>query len=298
VDKRIRRRIVRKAQVGALSVAVLAGSIGGFAALARVWTGHERNTADAGPTAAPTQVADPTTTESVPAGTDIGLNFELCDVRVLKHVDFLGDETDETAWTGAPVTEAGRCSNQTDDRYVVAVDFTGDALADDVWRALEHCFLCEPYAATDLDGDGDDELIVLESGGTTPRFDLFDLDPMDEQARIRPVTVAPPGDAAAGFPAGDAAHIVTGGDEGFTGFVSCEGYPDDPRIVVAWADGPVDGPGADWRDTHVARLILEDGVVRVVQSSNDRARTDADLVYPFGVDDAACGVDWNPSTAL
>ncbi len=244
--------------------------------------------------AEPTRTGEPIASESPSPGEDIGLALRLCDVRTLKHVDFFGDGTDGTAWTGAPVNEAGRCPHRPDGVFAVAADYTGDGVADDAWGTLWYCFMCEPYAATDLDGNGDDELIVLESGSTTPRFQLFDLVSRDVGARLAPIVIAPPGDARAGFPAGDPARITTGGDEGFSGYVSCEGYPERPEIVVAWADGPVEGPGSRWRDVHVARLVVEDGTVKVVESSNDRAASDATLPSPFGTDNKACGVDWNP----
>jgi hypothetical protein len=294
VEKKIRRRFVRRTARAVLSIGVVAITALGFLGLTRVF---ERPTnPPAGVTSPPrsTPTQGPAPTEPPLPGRDIGLPVNLCGVQTLIHVHFLGEGKDGTAWTGAPVDDAGRCPTTTEDTYVVAADLTGDGVADDVWRALEHCFMCEPYAAADLDGDGEDELVVLENGGTTPRFDLFDVRSSAGEIRLRPIVVAPPGDARTGFPAGEPAHIVTGGDEGFSGYVSCERYPQRPEIVVAWADGPIDGPGFEWRDVHVARLVIEDGVAHVVDSSNDRAASDADLAYPFGTDNVACGLDWNP----
>jgi hypothetical protein len=235
----------------------------------------------------------PTATESTEPGRDVGLAFNLCDVQVLKNVDFLGDGTDGTAWSGAPLSESGRCPIDRPNTYVVAVDLDGDGGADDAWEPLEYCFECQPYAAVDLDADGNDELVVLTSGGTTPRYDLFDVRTTDAGARLEPIRIIEPGDAEAGFPAGDIAGVNTGGDEGFRGYVACRNYPTAPEIVVGWADGPVDGPGSDVRQVHIATLVVEAGLARVVSSDYFERPTGETLPYPFGTDNRGCGVNWN-----
>lgn len=245
------------------------------------------------PTTASTQAVEPSVTQSPEAGEDIGLASRVCDLEILDHIDFLGDGTNGTAWTGAEVSD-GRCPQRPDASHLVAVDYTGDGVADDGWRSLEYCVFCRPYAATDLDGDGSDELIVLAQEGTTPEFDLFDVRPIDGQPRLRPITVAAPGDADAGFPANEAVRIWTGGDEGFSGVVQCEGYPERPEVIVGWADGPVDGPGSDMREVHITRLRLEGGAMRVLESQSSTQPSADPLPYPFGTDGKTCGVDWNP----
>ena len=226
-------------------------------------------------------IATPTTEP----GRDVGLSFNLCYIRTLGHVD-VGDGTIGTAWTGA--VAGGSCTEA--DEYVLAVDATGDGRADEVWRSFKYCFRCRPYAATDLDGDGDEEIIVLTVAGTTPRFEFFDLRRTTSAFDLQRITTAPPGDRDAGFPAGEATGITVGGDEGFSGFVACEHYPDAPEIVVGWADGPVDG---SWREVHMARLVVRGGLALVLASSSERVAADASLGFPFGTDNRACGVDWN-----
>ncbi len=110
----------------------------------------------------PTPTSEPTVSPSAePAGRDIGLAFDLCDVQQLTGIDFLGDGTMGTAWTGNKTTSEGACPGIDDDRYGVAVDFTGDGVADS-WsgETIEHCTGCEPFKAADLNVDGNEELIV------------------------------------------------------------------------------------------------------------------------------------------
>jgi len=168
---------------------------------------------------------------------------------------------------------------------------TGDGLADAWWGPLEHCFVCEPYDATDLDADGDEELVVLAQGGSVAGLVLFSVQPGPE---LRPVTVAPPGHRAAGLLPGRSLSILVGGDEGFTGAVGCEGYPEAPVMVIAWANHPVEGPGSDTFEVHVTRLVLQDdGTARVVDASDSEQPVGDPLPFPFGSRGPACGVDFD-----
>lgn len=249
--------------------------------------------APSGATGEPSQ--DPSAAGSARAGRDIGLGLRLCDLETLRHVDLLGDGSAGIAWTGAPVTDAGRCPRRTMNTYVVAVDLTGDGLADTASGPLEDCFMCRPYAATNLDwSDGADELIVLESGTTTPRFSFFDVRTGGTEPRLRPILVGAESSSENGFPEGDVLHITTGGDEGFSGFVGCKNHPAKPEIYVGWADGPVDGTGSDVRDAHFARLIVQSGEARVLDAEGFSVPVGDALPYPFGTNNVACGVDWNP----
>jgi WD40 repeat protein len=244
-----------------------------------------------GATPAPNHAASPV----APSGRDIGLAFRLCHLETLTGIDLASDGTEGTAWTGLPVKDAGECIDRTKDSYVVAVDVDGDGRADDAWSALEYCLECRPYAAADLDGDGVDELIVLESGGSTPRYELFEVRTSPDGSRLRPIVVGTEAAPRDGFPAGDPVRLVVGGDEGFSGFVGCKGYPDRPEIFVGWADGPVDGPGSDVREVHLVRFVVEDGRARVLDAEAFTRPTGETLPYPFGTDNVACGVNWNPA---
>jgi hypothetical protein len=292
VEKKVRRGILRRVETGILAIVVVLGSVTSLVLLLRAFEGGTTPRAPSATSSVPAPTA--TETPTPPPGQNIGLAFNLCDVRTLNHVDVLGDGVDGTAWTGAPLTAAGRCPRQQPDAYVVAVDVTGDDRADDVWGTLRYCFECEPYAAIDLDGDGDQELIVLESGGTTPQYDVFDVREVDGRPRLRPVVVEPPGDSEAGFPAGKMLQVTVGGDEGFSGRLACEGDVRHPTLVAAWTWAPVDGPGSQTEEAHVAVIVVKDGSARVVESSNTTQPSGDDVPSSVANGYQACGIDWYP----
>ncbi len=243
------------------------------------------------PAGAPSPAVEPRPSLDDGLGRDVGLPFRLCHVEGLRGIDLMGDGTEDTAWTGAPLREDGSCPEGFEET-IVAVDVTGDGLADAWWGPLEHCVMCEPWDATDLDADGDEELVVLAQAASTPQFLLFSVRPGPELA---PVTVAAPGHGPAGLRPGEPLSIWTGGDEGFQGTVACEGYPEDPVLVVAWAYHPVEGPGSGTEEVHVARLALQpDGTVRVVDAIDTTQPVGDPLPPPFGSDGRACGVDLQP----
>jgi hypothetical protein len=246
------------------------------------------------PSETPTSEATPT--ETTEPGTDIGLGFPVCNVTALERIDFLGDGVDGTAWTYAKQAADGSCPDRSyDGRFFLAVDFTGDGLADDSWGPFEYCGGCEPYGALDLNADGADELAVLAQWGSTPQYLLFSVRPNAEGTpSLRPISVAAPGAPAAELAPGEPLDFWTGGDEGFQGAVACEGYPDDPVLVIAWSRHPIEGSGSDVYDAHITRLSLEsDGLLHVLSEANFTQPVDEPLPPPFGSDSRACGLGFN-----
>ena len=211
----------------------------------------------------------------------------------LDGVDFLGDGTFGIAWVGTRMLGNGSCPEQEGPRAVVAADFHGDGIAD-AWTGIDQCVGCQPWATTDLDANGADELVVLLQGGTTPQYGFYHAVPegRPRSSGIYPVFVAAPGATDAGFPGNQPMTIWAGGDEGYSYAVRCEGYPDDPVLVVASSYRPVD---TDVSEIHVTRLRLETSTDLVqaefvVIESTSPAEADED----FGGDAKACGVDFNP----
>ena len=246
--------------------------------------------------------ASPETTES-PApglvGTDIGLEFRLCDVQRLAGIDFFGDDSRGTAWTGSPLKESGKCSKAYDAPHVVAVDLDGDGSADS-FTDLPACTGCEPHDATDLGGDGTQELLVLLQFGSTPQYGLFDVVPegLPRSAGVYPVFVDPPGARRAGLPPGEPITLSAGGDEGSSAAVRCEGYPDTPELVLAWSSYSISDAEADPNATeefHLTRLRLDEpgpeaaSFVVVDSTSTERPYGEP---LPFETPPHACGVDW------
>jgi hypothetical protein len=240
----------------------------------------------------PTQAPSPTESTSPEIGRDIGLAFPVCDVSRVGGIDLLGDGTAGSAWTATPVTDDGRCKKGIEDSYLVAVDVTGDGLADATW-SLKYCFFCEPLGATDFDGDGDDELVVLTQGGSVPGYSVFSAPrAADGSVDIEPVSVADPGNPEGDLRAGKPLRIWAGGDEGFGAAVACEGYPEDPVLVVAWSNHPVEGPGSETTEVHVTRLVLRDGAFHVVDALNTEQPTEDPLPEVFSSSGEACGLEF------
>jgi hypothetical protein len=185
--------------------------------------------------------------------------------------------------------ENGSCPQQVESDAVVAADFNGDGFADSWWGGIEYCLFCMPWDAADLDADGDEELVVLESSSSTPSY-LVLTARVDSagQPQLRPVAVAPPGDDVARLPAGDPLRITTGGDEGFSGWVRCEGFPTAPVLVLTWRDHPIEGTTME---VHETKLVLqEDGAAHITETNDYSAPVGTPIP---GVSDApACGVDW------
>ena len=232
-------------------------------------------------------------------GVDVGLGTRLCDVQRLGGIDFFGDDTLGTAWTGSPVKEDGRCSRAYDAKHVVAVDHDGDGAADS-FSELPICTGCEPHDATDLGGDGTLELVVLLQFGSTPEYGIFDVVPdgLPRSAGVYPIVVEPPGARRAGLPPGDPVILWAGGDEGFSAAIRCEGYPQAPELTTVWSLFSIPEAESDPNATeefHETRLRLEEpdassaSFVVLETSSGERPVGEGTPLQPPA---RACGVVW------
>jgi hypothetical protein len=235
-----------------------------------------------------------------PGGVDVGLDTRLCDVQRLGGIDLFGEGPRGIAWTGSFAKAGGRCSRTDDAPHVVAVDIDGDGSADS-WADLPVCTGCEPYDATDLGGDGTNELVVLLQFGSTPQYGIYDVVPpgLARAAGVYPIVVDAPGAPAAGLPSGELAKLWAGGDEGFSAAIACEGYPQAPTLVVTWSLFSVteaEGDQTATEEFHLSRLRLVEGPssasFEVVSSQSEERPIDAEL--PFEQPDRACGVRWIP----
>jgi WD40 repeat protein len=199
-----------------------------------------------------------------PAGRDIGLGFNLCNLERLGGIDFLGDGTDGTAWTGTRVRSDGTCPpSGNDDRYGVAVDFTGDDLADS-WsgETIASCVMCAPFKATDLNGDGGDDLIVTLSYFSIMQYGLFTVMPVDAQPSVVPFRVGEPGHPQHALDAGDPFTFWVGGDAGSSDYFYCDRLPE---FWLTGTESPIDGGAGDvttWHETHVS--LGTDGIAHIL----------------------------------
>ena len=291
IRRRERRRIARKARTVVLTAAVVAGSLAGAFALWNVFGQRAPvEPANTSPTMQPTPQGQ------LPRGAeDVGIGFPICQVERLNRIDYLGDGTDGSAWTGAALEEEGQTCREAlrRARYVLAVDHTGDQGADS-WVELpfECTAVCPPFAATDLDGNGTDELIVANYFSIMD-FYVFAVLPDDSgDLQVEALLVAPPGHRPAGIKPGEPLRIDAGGDEGYGSSIRCEGYPSEPAIVWSWGYTLIDG--AEPGQVHATRIELRpDGRFHVVETNDSTvppgAQPDIPSQHELG---SQCGVDW------
>jgi hypothetical protein len=220
-------------------------------------------------------------------GRDIGLGFNVCNLERLGGIDFLGDGVEGTAWTGVPVRDDGTCPTlATDVRAVLAADVDGDDLAD-ASSEIDRCTFCRPYDATDLDGDGAEELVVVTSLTSTPTFSIYAVGSGAGASALEQLLVAAPGHPAARIQPGAPLTFSTGGDEGFAGWVGCDGRGGELILEVRWREHPVEG---DIQEVHETGLALRNGTFHVVSTRDYELPAGAPV--PGASDEPACGVDW------
>ena len=236
----------------------------------------------------------PTESPLPEGGEDIGLGLPVCFAERLGRVDYLGDGTDGSAWTAVPVKYDGACpKDRGPGRYILAVDHTGDRVADS-WIDLPfECWnLCWPFDATDLDGNGTEELIVVNSFSIMSYY-VFAVRPgTNGDLRVEPILVAAPGHRPAQIFAGEPLRIDAGGDAGYSSSIECEGYPSAPVIVWSWSDAVIETD--EPTEVHVTRIELRpDGLFHVIDTNDFTvpAREPSGIGNPYELG-PQCGVDW------
>ena len=132
---------------------------------------------------------DPTPVDVPPGGEDIGLGFPVCDVTSVAGVFAPG--VDGTAWVATKSGDVG-CPSLGEGIQVVAIDLSGDGVADTSFGPLECDPWCSAFAAPDVDGDGTDELLIQNIQFTIAGLRLYDVR-SDPEETVAPVTVSSPG---------------------------------------------------------------------------------------------------------
>jgi Tol biopolymer transport system component len=221
--------------------------------------------------------------------TDIGLGLQLCDVSSVQGT-FLAEYPDSTAFVGEELTSGGRCPRSFEFTGVIAIDLTGDGIADIASEPFTCQQGCGAFAAPDIDGDGTDEILAINVWVTVVGLQLFDVLPGEGVPAILPVLVEPPGDAVRGFEGYDGSgppQFWIGGDGFGADGLRCEPLGGRRVLVSSTAQMvPPDTLDSIW-EIHETTFVLESGVFRVIGSR--------DYTEPIGsssfMGTTGCGAD-------
>jgi hypothetical protein len=218
------------------------------------------------PSPGETVVPEPTPTESPSAetGEDIGLGFPVCNVTRVSGVFAPG--VDGAAFVATKMGDTGGCSRSGVGFQVVAIDVSGDGLADASYGPLECETWCSAFAAPDVDGDGTDELLIQNIEFSIVGLRLYEVR-SDPRPEVFPVTVAPPGDAPfgfQGFEGGEEPQFWIGGDAFIGDAIRCEPR-ETGRVLISMTgeSRPHDSPNAKWFATETT-FVLEGDELRVL----------------------------------
>jgi hypothetical protein len=229
----------------------------------------------------PSPTSEPTVSPSAePAGRDIGLGFNVCNPERLGGIDFLGDGTIGSAWTGTRVTPNGTCPTNYDDRYGVAVDYTGDGVADS-WsgETIEYCGGCEPWKAMDLNGDGRKELMVIVDYFSIMHYGVYTLLDVDGRPEIEPFRIGQPGHPEHELDAGKPFTFWVGGDAGLSDWFYCETLPE---FWLTGTESPIEPAPGDVKTvlrTHVS--LMTDGIAHILFADTYTVPAETHLELPY-----------------
>ena len=243
----------------------------------------------------PTPSPTPTPTMSAsPIGKDIGLGFPVCNVTSVR-----GEFAPGVHGKVYVATKAGdtACPDLGDGMQVLALDVTGDGLADTSYGPLECDWFCSAFSVPDVDGDGVDEILIQNVQFSIVGLKLFDVQLGDGGAALGPVTVAPPGYPRGGLEPGVEPQLWLGGDAFDLDTLRCEDSPDGRVLVYTTAtQDPPDSTDSVWRATSTTLSLNDDFTVSIVDVQK--------FTEPFGTDapsfqsgETLCGSNLGPSQA-
>jgi Tol biopolymer transport system component len=237
--------------------------------------------------AIPAPTPSPTPTESPqPEGEDIGLGFPVCNVSSISGV--FGTGLSGSAFVA---TKAGdnACPRLGDGFQLVAVDVSGDGLADASYGPLECDEWCTAFAAPDVDGDGTDELLIQNIQFSIAGLRLYEV--RSKPAEVIPVTVATPGYPEGGLDPGAEPQLWLGGDGFNLDTLRCfaaGGSPGRVLIQTSASQVPPDSVDSVWQATATWFDLNEDGTVSVVDVGSFEESVDASPLS-FAQGDGICG---------
>jgi hypothetical protein len=260
---------------GVVSVAVVAACIVGVVILTRVFAPTEPRPGAHAPSVQPDPTPsdggvehsvqpDPSPTDVPPTGEDIGLGFPVCNVTSLAGMFAPG--VDGTAWVATKTGDLA-CPSLGDGIQVVAVDVSGDGVADTSFGPLECDPWCSAFATPDVDGDGTDELLVQNIQFSIAGLRLYDVG-SDPQPTVMPATVASPGYPGEELAPGAEPQLWIGGDAFDSDSLRC--IQDQP---------PPTGPGRVLIQTSATQVPIGPGPASFAQP---KQLCGARLPAPFG----------------
>jgi hypothetical protein len=293
IRRREQRRIAKRLQAGALTVVVILGSVGGFYALTRIF----REGAPPEPVVPGTSIdptPPPTASPTLQAGEDIGLGLRLCDVTSVRGKFLTGYGEGQAAFVGTPLRPNGSCPpSEFEMEGIAAIDLTGDGVVDIATDPFTCQQGCNAYATPDVDGDGNDELLVQNVQFSIVGLKLFMVVPNEDEPALVAVTVAPPGDAPfgyEGFEAGEEPQFWIGGDAFTADALRCEAGEGGRLLISTTGQSrPYDSPDARFFATETT-FILQEGVLHVLDVRE--YETSLDDLSPFAT--TGCGADLDP----
>jgi Lipoprotein LpqB beta-propeller domain len=235
------------------------------------------------------------------SGEDIGLGFPVCNVSSIDG-HFVTPQETATVLVATKANDAGGCPAPEDAFNVVALDVDRDGVADTSLGPIECTLECRAFATPDLDGDGTDEVLVVQDGGAVVGLRLYDVVGTDGEPSIVPVDVADPGDPQGGFEPGKQASFLLGGDAFELYALRCGDVPepDGPGIVATGAEArPHDSPNADWHAHQTTLVLSDDGRLHVVDARDFTEPVTDDPSGPsFQSGETLCGSNLGPAVPI
>jgi len=232
---------------------------------------------------------------------DIGLGFPVCNVSSIK-ASFSSPDAKATTFVATRASDAGGCPRPEDAFNVVALDTDQDGLADTSYGPIECTLECRAFSAPDVDGDGTDELLVVQDGGAVVGLRLYDVVQSDGEFAIVPVNVAEPGDPLSRLVPGEHAFFLLGGDEFQLYALQCGtlSEPDGPGVIATGAEArPHDAVNADWHAHQTTVILGSDGLLHVVDVSDFTEPVSGDPDGPsFRSGETLCGSNLGPPVPI
>ena len=239
---------------------------------------------------APSTDAGPDGRPAAGQGQDIGLGFPVCDVTSVAGEFAPG--VAGTAYVATKMSDLGRCPNSGTGRafQIVAVDVTGDGVADADFGPLECDPFCTAFAAPDVDVDGTDELLVQNIQFSIAGLRLYD-------GASRPGGGLPRDRVDAGLPGGRARtraepQLWIGGDAFDSDTLRCRRRRPDGRVLVqtsAVARARRHRRTRSGRPRETVFALNADGTIAVVSSGTFDEPVEAEAASFVAPGDGVCG---------